>query len=267
MSVYIKEKPEFVEEALKSVLENQTVLPSELIMVEDGPVTLELEAVLKSYQDKYPNIMKICPLEKNVGLGKALNYGLEQCSYELVMRMDADDVCVNNRFEIQLEFMKNNKDVSVVGGFIGEFEQNYTDGYRLKKMPCTKDDVYNYAKLRNPINHMTACFRKSDIIAAGSYQPLDYLEDQYLWSRLLVAGKTIQNIPKILVYARIGNGFHERRGNKKIIKGWKVLQKYLNDNGMINKYEKLRNLLSMHFMCYMPTNLRRFVYNKILRKK
>ena len=183
------------------------------------------------------------------------------------MRMDTDDICVPERFEKQIEYMNKNKDVTIVGGFIGEFKESLDEELRLKQMPTTYQDVVKYAKFRNPLNHMTVCFRKKDILEVGSYQPLFYLEDHYLWSRVLVAGKKIENIPEVLVYARIGNGFEERRGNKKYIAGWKKLQKYLYDNKFINLFQRIRNLLGMYVFIYAPGDIRSFFYSKILRKK
>ena len=267
MSIYFKEQPEYLDLCLRSILVDQTLLPDEIVMVKDGKLTKELEKVLLKYDKKYPNIFKFIPLEENVGLGKALQIGLKECSYDLVMRMDTDDVCVPNRFEKQIEYMKKNRGVAIVGGYIGEFKENIDEKLRLKQMPISHEDVVKYAKFRNPLNHMTVCFRKKDILEVGSYQPLFYLEDHYLWSRMLVAGKKIENIPEVLVYARIGNGFEQRRGNKNYIAGWKKLQKYLYDNKFINLFQRIRNLLGMYVFIYVPGDVRSFFYNKVLRKK
>lgn len=267
MSIYFKEEPKYLDLCLKSILVEQTLLPDEIVMVKDGKLTRELEKVLSKYDKQFPNIFNFIPLEENVGLGNALQIGLEECSYDLVMRMDTDDICMPGRFEKQIEYMNKNKDVTIVGGFIGEFKETPDEELRLKQMPTSYQDVVKYAKFRNPLNHMTVCFRKKDILEVGNYQPLFYLEDHYLWSRVLVAGKKIENIPEVLVCARIGNGFEERRGNKKYIAGWKKLQKYLYDNKFINLFQKMRNLLGMYVFIYVPGDVRSFFYNKILRRK
>ena len=267
MSVYYKENPEFLDLALESILIKQTVLPTEIVMVEDGKLTEELESILNKYQEKFPDILKLYPLEENMGLGKALQYGLEKCQYDIVMRMDTDDISVANRFEKQLNYMKKHKDVVAIGGYIGEFDSSPNEKTRLKKMPITFPEVLKYARFRNPINHMTVCFRKKDILEVGNYQPLYFLEDHFLWARLLFSGKKIENIPEILVYARIGNGFYSRRGNKNYIKGWIFLQNYLYRNKFINYFEKKRNILGMYTMVYVPPKFRTFLYNNILREK
>ena len=267
MSIYYKEEPEYFDLCLKSILVDQTIVPNEIVLVKDGKLSSELENIIKKYQKKFPEVFNIIALEKNVGLGKALNIGLQQCKYEIVMRMDSDDVSVPDRFEKQLKYMKKHKDVSVLGGFIGEFKNDKNKIERIKTMPCTYDEVRKYAKFRNPINHMTVCFRKKDVLEVGNYQPLFYLEDHYLWARLLVNNKKIENLPYVLVYARIGNGFISRRGNKNYIKGWKNLQNYLYKNKMINFVEKSRNMLGMYVMVYIPDEGRAYLYDNVLRKK
>lgn len=267
MSIYYMEDPKYFDLCLKSILIDQTVLPSEIVLVKDGRLTDELESVIEKYQKLFPNIFNIVALESNVGLGSALNIGLKSCKYDLVMRMDSDDVSVPDRFEKQLKYMKKHKDVSVLGGFIGEFKDDKNKIERIKTMPCTYEEVRKYAKFRNPINHMTVCFRKKDVLEVGNYQPLFYLEDHYLWARLLVNNKKIENLPNVLVYARIGNGFISRRGNKNYIKGWKKLQNYLYKNKMINFVEKSRNMLGMYVMVYIPDEGRAYLYDNVLRKK
>ena len=117
------------------------------------------------------------------------------------------------------------------------------------------------------MNHVTVCFRKKDVIDVGGYQPLLYLEDYFLWVRMIVANKKMANIPENLCYVRIGNGFIQRRGSKKILPSWKKLQKYMQQNHIINKVQRLRNVVLMYIMIYIPDSLRNVIYNKILRSK
>lgn len=266
MSIYYKEKADFFDSSLNSVLENQTLMPNEVIIVKDGPIGVELEKIISKYKKKFPKIIKVVPLEKNVGLGIALNYGLEKCKYELVMRMDTDDICEKNRFKKQVEYMSSHPEVSVLGGCIEEFHEDLNESKRLKKMPQSNEAVKAYAKLRNPINHMTACFRKSDIISVGGYQPLLYLEDYYLWIRVLLSDKVIENMPDTLVYARIGNGFEKRRGNKSQIKGWKKLQKIMYKNKMINIFERIRNIVMIYILVFISDEIRKKIYDNFLRR-
>ena len=117
------------------------------------------------------------------------------------------------------------------------------------------------------MNHVTVCFRKKDVIDVGGYQPLLYLEDYFLWVRMIAANKKMANIPENLCYVRIGNGFIQRRGSKKILPSWKKLQKYMQQNHIINKVQRFRNVVLMYIMIYIPDSLRNVIYNKILRSK
>lgn len=266
MSVYCKEQPEFLDLALESVLINQTILPNEVLVVEDGKLTKELDSVLEKYYNKFPQIIKLVSFKENMGLGLALQKGLKKCRYDIVMRMDTDDIACPDRFEKQLKYMNDHPEISVVGGKIGEFLETPDEKLRMKDMPLTYEEVIKYSKFRNPLNHMTVCFRKKDVFEVGNYQPLLYLEDHYLWARLLVAGKKIENLPDLLVKVRIGNGFYERRGTKKYLAGWKELQQYLYDNKFITYFQKIRNKFGMSIMVYCPKWFRKFLYNKVLRK-
>ena len=149
MSVYYKENPEYMRLALKSVIEDQTLKPAEVILVEDGPLTDELYQVIDDFKQKYPDILKTVPIKENGGLGPALNKGLENCSYDLVMRMDTDDIACPDRFTIQVKYMNEHPDVSVLSGAIGEFDQSPDEELRIKKLPLSAEELKEYNKFRN----------------------------------------------------------------------------------------------------------------------
>lgn len=92
LSVYKNEKPEYLKSAIESIYFAQTLKPSEIILVEDGPLTVELYDVIRELKVKLENTLKIVKLEKNSGLGIALNKGIFECENELVARMDTDDI-------------------------------------------------------------------------------------------------------------------------------------------------------------------------------
>lgn len=266
MSVYYKENAEYFDLALKSNLVDQSVKPDEFVLICDGALNTALDCVIDKYVKEFPDIMKVYRLPTNVGLGKALNFGLEKCTYELVARSDSDDICVKERFEKQLDFLKNHAEVSILGGSIAEFEDDPSKSVRLKKMPETNAEVYDYAKFRNPINHMTVIFKKSVIQRLGSYMHMPYLEDYFLWVRALANGETVANLSDVLVYARVGNGMVKRRGNKESIGGWRQIGRFMLDNGMITRLQYVRNILSIYIFVYMPVFLREVLYEKLLRE-
>ena len=265
ISVYNKEKPDFLEKALDSIC-NQTLKPDEVVLVKDGMLTQELEKVIDREQDKFieHNIDFVCvQLDKNMGLGIALQKGLEKCRYDYVARMDGDDIATDTRFEYQLKYMKEQKDISVLGGYIDEFGVE-GEIIRTKTMPLEYKNLYRYGKYRNPLNHMTVLFRKKDVTDVGGYKPLKGLEDYYLWCRMLAGGYKIANIDKVLVHARLGN-FENRRGGLEYFKTYirlRILQRKLY---YTNVFEFILGLTVTAMVTLSPRNVRAGLY-KILRK-
>lgn len=206
MAVYSGDKPEYLRAAIDSLFW-QTLMPDQIVVVADGPLTNELYSVISSYSD-------ICflQLESNLGLGEALNKGLRCCDGELVIRMDADDICTKNRVQLQVDFMNSHPDVVVSSGFVQERDSEMTSLVAIKSVPLESANIDKAAKYRNPINHMAAVFRKEAVLSVGGYPPLRKAQDYALWSLLLVKGYAIGNISDVLVQARTGSEFYERRG-------------------------------------------------------
>ena len=118
LSVYWKENPDWLRLSLKSIWEDQSLKPAEIVLVKDGPLTDRLEAVISQFKQSAP--LKIVPLSQNQGLGRALNEGLKFCSFDLVARMDTDDISKPDRFEKQIRFISQHPDISVVGSWVDE---------------------------------------------------------------------------------------------------------------------------------------------------
>lgn len=265
MSVYYKENPEYIKLSLDSVIK-QTVPAAEIVLIKDGPLTKELDDIINQYGDKYAGLFRVFSLEENVGLGKALNYGVQCCKYDLIARMDTDDIAVPNRFELQIkEFIKDNELV-LCGAQIAEFEDNpqVINGYR--KVPLTQKEILKFSKKRNPFNHMTVMFRKQAILDAGKYQEMPYFEDYWLWIRILQKRYVVKNIDKILVNVRAGAEMLDRRGGLSYARASYIFLKATYDSGLICYSEYLVGLVIRISFVMMPTCIRKFLYNKILRK-
>lgn len=266
MSVYDKENAEYFDLALKSNLCEQTQKPDEIVLVCDGKLTDELYGVIDKYKALYPEILKVYPLQEHAGLGMALNYGLEKCSYDIVARSDSDDVCVCDRFEKQIHFLSENQNVDILGTWIDEFDTDADVPNAKKEMPCTHEDMVKMSKSRNPINHMTVMFKKSVILNSGSYQELPYHEDYYLWIRAINNGAVFANIGECLVHARVGNGMLVRRGKKVIIKSRYIINKFMFKNKMISGFTMVKNVCGMTTFVLAPMFLKNFAYKHMLRQ-
>lgn len=208
MSLYFKEKPEALNDCLLS-LNDQTIRIDEIVIVYDGPISSELNEVVLNWCDILP--IKIYKLSQNLGLGDALNYGIQKCSNELIARMDTDDICLPNRFEKQIAYMIENPNVTLVGGAIEEFDEMMCASLGARFTKEKHEDIIEYAIKKNPFNHMTVMFRKKDIQNVGGYQKHMFMEDYNLWLRILSKGYRTYNFPDVLVRARTGANMIRRR--------------------------------------------------------
>lgn len=265
LSVYYKEDPGCLRESLESIL-NQTLKPTEIVLVKDGPLTNQLNEVINSFNNKNKNLFKIISLEKNKGLGKALNIGLYHCKNNIVARMDTDDISKKDRFKKQYNFLQNNKEISVVGSWVDEFNNNISNVTNIKKVPKTHKEIVSYAKKRNPLNHPTVMFRKKDVIDAGGYKDILWNEDYYLWVRMILKGYKIFNFQESLLFFRTNEKTYERRGGFNYALKDIELQNIFYKKGFINMYEFIRNILIRCLMRLVPNKVRGFIYKKVLRK-
>lgn len=265
MSVYIKENPLFLRESMESIL-NQSVLPNQIVIVKDGPLTNELDASLTEYKQKYNDIIDLVTLDENMGLGNALNQGLKICKYDLVARMDSDDIAVRHRFEKQLEVFYKDMNVSLVGSYIYEFEKSIDNILAIRKVPCLHQEIKRFAKRRNPFNHMTVMFRKEAINQSGNYPSIYGYEDYFLWAKLIMKGNKTCNIPEPLVFARAGTEMYKRRGGLRLFKTELLLQRKFMCIGLINGFELIVNILIRCGARLLPNRIRAFIYVHLLRK-
>lgn len=264
MSIYEKEEPEYFKLAVESVLD-QSVKPSEIVIVKDGKLTDELENVCTYFLDKYPTLFKFIALKENVGLGKALQIGLENCTHDLVARMDADDIAHYERFEKQLECFIENKNLDIVGTFIEEFDDDINTILSIRKVPITCQEIYSQSRRRNPFNHMTVMFHKKSVLQVGNYQPFLWFEDYYLWARMIKSKMIMYNIPESLVYARTNKTMFERRGGFKYFLQEFELQKEFWRMGFINFHQMVSNMILRFTVRVVPNKLRAYIYREYLR--
>ena len=180
MSVYWRENPEFFRQSLDSLFA-QTLRAAQVVLVEDGPLTPELDAVVTEYKGRYPEL-DVVPLAQNGGLGRALNEGLKHCRYDLVARMDADDISKPFRFERQVEYMEKHLEVDLISSWIEEFEGDKDNVTGMRKVPETSEEIYEYCKGRCPVNHPTVMYRKRAVLAVDGYLTKYFPEDYFLAS-------------------------------------------------------------------------------------
>lgn len=267
MAVYKNDNPQDFRVAVESVTIKQTLKPSEVLVVVDGPVPQSLANMIRKLQSEIP-YMKVDWCKDNRGLGLALQHGMERVSYELVARMDSDDIALPQRFEHQFNLFNNNPELDVVGGQISEFIDvpDNIVGYRY--VPIKNKDIHRYLKKRSGFNHMTVMFRKSKVLLAGNYQNFYFVEDIYLWLRMSLCGCKFANLNEILVNMRVGSDMYARRGGWKYFKSEVGLQRFRLKNGIINLPLYLFNMI-VHFTvkCLMPNKVRALFFQNVLRRR
>lgn len=267
ISIYYKEKPEHFDACMTSIWDQQTFKPTEIILVEDGPLTVELYELIALWKERLQQTLRIIKLEENVGTGKAKNIGLQHCQYEIVSIVDTDDISVSDRFEKQMQCFDADVDLVVLGGQITEFVDDISSPSGMRVVPLDSQALRHYAKKQSPFNNMTISYRKSKILEVGGYQHHLWMEDYNLFLRVIAKGYKIQNLPDVLVYARIDNGMHARRKGFEYIKSEHQLLK-------LKKQLKLQNPIHANMLFIvrsvfrlMPSSMLGKIYNTFLRKK
>ena len=264
LSLYAKESPTFLASSLDSIF-HQTLLPTEIILVKDGPLTAELDAIVSDYAVRYP-VLKVVALPQNQGLGRALNEGLKHCSYDIVARMDTDDISKPDRFEKQIAVFRKHPELDLVGAWIDEFEEDIHHVISTRKLPERHEDVMSYATRRNPVNHPVVMFRKSAVLAAGGYQHFPLFEDYFLWVRMLKNGAKFYNIQESLLYFRTSPNMFKRRGGWKYAMDEVRFQNVMRKMKMITWGRFLMNVVIRFPVRIMPNKLREILYKNSLRK-
>ena len=263
VTVYKNDKVEWVEESLNSML-SQTLKPSEILVLVDGPVSIEMQKFLESL-GKRENIIKVKFYEENRGLGLTLRDGIELASNELIARMDSDDISIKNRCELQVEKFAVDSGLDIVGGNVAEFVDSKENIVSHRRVPEKNEEIVKFAKKRNPFNHPTVMLKKSAVIKAGNYRDCSLCEDYDLWARMILNGAKCYNIQEDLVLMRTNPAFYERRGGVKYLKSMLKLKTSFRKMGFYSTYDFVFSSSAHIVNCLVPNSVRNIIYKKILR--
>ena len=264
LSVYAKENPEYLHEALSSI-ETQTLAPQEIVLVKDGPLTPDLEDIVGQHVQNAAIHYELIPLDRNVGLGEALNRGLAECTHDWVARMDTDDIALPSRFEKQFAYLEAHPETDILGGWICEFDSDPETCDQERRVPASHEEILRFAKHRNPLNHMTVAFRKDAVLDVGGYLPMNGFEDYYLWMRMLQKRKRFANLPEVLVKARTGREMIGRRQGWRYARDEWALEKAAYDIGFWSVPDIAGNIVTRVLPRLLPVFIVEKLYN-LLRK-
>jgi glycosyltransferase involved in cell wall biosynthesis len=262
LPVHASDRAEYVRLAFHSAVQDQTVPPDHVVMVQDGPVPEPLAEVISELRSTSPVPVTFVPLEHNLGLGPALDAGLAASPHDVIARMDSDDVAMPRRFEVQLPLIAAGADI--VGAGLLEFGEDTDDIVGRRTPPSDPADIRRYARIHDPFNHPTVIYRRTAVLAAGGYGDLPLMEDYWLFARMLANGAKPANVPEPLVYYRVGAGAYQRRGGKVLLRSELALQRRLRDEGFISSAQYVRNVVIRGGYRLLPWWVRRAAYRLVV---
>lgn len=263
LPVYAGDRPDFLRRAFESATLEQTVRPDHVVVVRDGPVGPELAAALDDLVASSTVPTVVVPLERNVGLARALDAGLQHCPTEIVARVDADDVSLPRRFAVQVPMVAAGADL--VGSAIAEFVDDERELGLVRVPPLTAAQISRQARFASPFNHPSVVYRRSAVAAAGGYRELERMEDYWLFARMIAAGARTANVAEPLVLYRVGAGAYTRRGGAAMLRSELTLQRHLRATGFVSTAQALRNVVVRGGYRLVPVALRRAAYRLMRR--
>ena len=270
LPLYYRNEAVQLKAALHSIF-MQTRLPEEVLVVADGPLPVQLEQVVDSFvlrakRLNLPIKVNYQKFEQNEGLGEAMRKAALVAKGDFIARMDADDICLPDRFEKQMKCFENDGNLSVVGGQIAEFDGDVKNIIGKRIVPLEHKEIVNYMKSRNGMNHVTTILKKKDLIDSGNYQPLEWFEDYCLWVRMIQHGCKFKNISDDVVLVRAGKAQADRRGGWAYFKNEVFLFKCLLSQGFITKNRFCINIIERGFVrLLMTSSIRSWFYKNVLR--
>jgi glycosyltransferase involved in cell wall biosynthesis len=264
MAVYAGDRAPWLAAALHS-LADQTLAADEIVVVVDGPISSALSEVLDEMTSRLP--IRRLDLAVNKGLSAALQAGLALCSGTLVARMDADDIAELDRFELQAAVLTGRPSLSVLGGYVAEFDADPAEPYAIRTVPSGEDRVAKVARWRSPVNHPSVMFRRADVLAVGGYTGFVGIEDYYLWGKLLADGRHIDNLPQVLVRQRAGAAQGRRRGGLGYARVEVALFRAFVRIGFLTRRQACVGLLLRLPVRLIPDRIRSWVYRRLLRRR
>jgi hypothetical protein len=260
LPVYGGDNAEFLQRSLRSAVDEQTRPPDDVVIVQDGPLGGDLAATIGAFRDTATVPVRVVELQHNIGLGPALDVGLDACAHDIVARQDADDISLPSRFERQLPLVEAGADL--VGTGLLEFEANETDLLGRRTPPTGIDVIRAVARFRDPFNHPTVVYRRASVRAVGGYESLPLMEDYWLFVRMLESGVVAENLADPLVLYRVGAGAYARRGGRDLLRSELDLQRRMRAAGYVSRVQFARNIVVRGGYRLVPERLRTAAYRR-----
>lgn len=262
LPVWAGDRADYLTGAFRSSVQDQTRRPDHVVIVRDGPVPPELAATIARLAAESPVPVDVLELDRNDGLGPALDAGLEACAHDVVARMDADDLSLPHRFAVQLPIIESG--VDLVGSGLQEFGDDPDEIVGLRTPPVDADDIAVRARFVDPFNHPTVVYRRDLVRAVGGYSDFALMEDYLLWAKMLVAGARVANVAEPLVKYRVGAGAYARRGGLGQLRAELAVQRRFRELGFTSRGQFARNVVVRGGYRLVPESLRRMAYRRVI---
>ena len=266
LPIYAADKPAYFAKAFTSSVNDQSRKPNEVVLVQDGPVGAELEAEIHRMIESSPVPVNHVVLPENVGLARALTEGLAHCSHDIVARMDADDIALPHRFEVQIPALVD-RGLDLLGSGLFEFAGDVGSILATRTPPVGADRIQAVCRFRDPFNHPTVVYRKSAVARAGGYLDLGLMEDYWLFGRMIESGCVVDNVAEPLVMYRVNDGAYARRGGWAQLRAEVQLQRRFRQSGFTTRIQWLRNVAVRGGYRLVPEQIRRAAYRRIIARR
>jgi len=264
LPLYAGDDPASFARAFESVTVDQERPPAEVVIVRDGPLPARLSTCLERLVGESPVPVTVVELHENRGLAGALEAGFAACRYDIVGRMDADDISLPERFALQLPLIEEGFDV--VGSSLAEMGKDEQDLRGIRRPPLTHASIARSARFHSPFNHPTVVLRRSVVARVGGYEHLRFFEDYWLWVRLLAGGARAANVERPLLLYRVSAGAYERRGGRQLVGPEIELQRRMRRIGFTSRAQFVRNVLVRGLWRLVPVRLRRALYGLVFKR-
>ena len=266
MSVYKNEQAAYLDRALQSVWDDQTLKPNQIVLIEDGPLGEELVAVLDAWKEKLGDVLLLLKNDVNLGLTKSLNKGIARVTSDLIARMDSDDISSPDRFRLQHDYFVAHPDVHIIGGSLQEFDDK-NECLNVRHYPLSPNAARIYIQKASPLAHPTVMMRRKIFDEGLSYnEKYRTSQDIALWFDALLAGYMISNVPQVTIYFRRDGDVFKRRGREK---AWNEFKIYMVGIYKLFGPVTLKYVFPISRLIFrlMPSSVIKYVYGSKARKK
>ena len=240
------------------------MLPDEVIIVKDGPLSKRHNDLLNLFSSKRTVPINVIENEKNLGLAESLNKGIIESQFPIIVRADADDLNYCDRFEKLISYFKNNPEVHIVGSNVIEID-HLTGKENIKFVPGSHSDIIRYMAKRNPMNHMSAAFKRSVWQEVGGYPQINLREDYGFWVLAAAKGYRFHNINESLVQVNGGHRMVARRGGLRYALDELKFQKFMSSFYQASTIKRITIALSRITIFLLPLKVRSLIYRFYLR--